>query len=403
MTQMTELDVGDGRTTNDRTTIAAAATESYQKLFGVEPDEQDEGRAKRTMQYVNTEYDLWMLPGRCDDNMNNTSIAEGRPDDDNGDRASHGRPRAAVCFAGVSASREMIATVASLCKRRKTCASDLIVRRALFETSPEWAAATAWAVNQRLRNARPSARVQAHPSASDMHTARASEFGDSELRQGYFWHCIDVTKFQKNRPQIIQIAPVHLDPSHQCEELLEGPAEDRRIMRLRPAEATEPDRCMFGFRKCYQCSELITILGSFVETCTECSIPVCMCQVEFGRVYNSVKHKSVCEAMQNKNVPAPVIGGYIRDLQNSKAILKHGGWRTTPIQQRVGLRQGCSFSPLVFRWILEDTLAELHALWCAAGCGIDVGGGGETLCYRFWAGDMWILANCPEELEFMVN
>lgn len=67
----------------------------------------------------------------------------------------------------------------------------------------------------------------------------------------------------------------------------------------------------------------------------------------------------------------------------------------------------CGAPPSVFSHptclpvVLEDTLAELHALWRAAGCGIDIGE--ETLCCLWWADDTCILATRPEELEFMVN
>lgn len=127
MMQMTELDIGDGRTTNDRTTIAASATEYYRKLFDVDPDEQDDGRTKGMMQYVNAECDLWMLPGRYNDNVSDMGIAEHRLDDDNDDIAEDGRPCVAADFAGVSVSAQMVASAAASCKRRKTCAADLRV------------------------------------------------------------------------------------------------------------------------------------------------------------------------------------------------------------------------------------------------------------------------------------
>lgn len=68
--------------------------------------------------------------------------------------------------------------------------------------------------------------------------------------------------------------------------------------------------------------------------------------------------------------------------------------------QGVGLRQGCSVSPLVSRWVLEDALAGLNPLWRSHGCGTQVDG--WTLSYLCWADDSRLLAKSPAELEFMV-
>lgn len=142
MTPMTELDIGDGHTTTDRTTIAASATEYYHKLFDIKPDEQEDERAKRMIKYINAEFDLWMLPGRYNDKMD---IAEDRHDNDDDDTRDDGRRNAADEFAGVSLSAEMV-QAAARCKRRKTCAADVVVSElwcALSATSDHWAAATA--------------------------------------------------------------------------------------------------------------------------------------------------------------------------------------------------------------------------------------------------------------------
>lgn len=46
LTPMTCLDIGDGQVVTDRETIATAATEYDQKLFDIQPHEDDEERTK---------------------------------------------------------------------------------------------------------------------------------------------------------------------------------------------------------------------------------------------------------------------------------------------------------------------------------------------------------------------
>lgn len=62
--------------------------------------------------------------------------------------------------------------------------------------------------------------------------------------------------------------------------------------------------------------------------------------------------------MYRRGVPIPVIVTYIRDMRSVGLVFVHGQWRTNPISSTVGLGQGCSLSPLVFRWRIEDEVAE---------------------------------------------
>lgn len=178
---MTELDLGNNTTTNDRSAIATRATDYYNKLFDIDPDENDEMRAKVMMQYLDSEYDLWMMPGRHD----TMHTAAGRRDDECGDAAKYD-------FEGASVGAEMVQAAAATCKRRKMCATDMIVSEvwhSLFLSSERWAAAVAWALNQRLRNSRQALRAQPHSRAvmsHASHSMQGSDFGKIEERGATF-------------------------------------------------------------------------------------------------------------------------------------------------------------------------------------------------------------------------
>lgn len=65
-----------------------------------------------------------------------------------------------------------------------------------------------------------------------------------------------------------------------------------------------------------------------------------------------------------------------------------------------GLRQGCSVSPMLFRWILEDILAELEPEWQTKGYGVDVNGRRPyILC---WADVTWAFAESADALDSMI-
>lgn len=54
-----------------------------------------------------------------------------------------------------------------------------------------------------------------------------------------------------------------------------------------------------------------------------------------------------------------VIASYIREVRSAEIVFSHGVWSIRPVRPTIGLRQGCSVSPVVFRWVLSG----LHDSW----------------------------------------
>lgn len=106
---------------------------------------------------------------------------------------------------------------------------------------------------------------------------------------------------------------------------------------------------MQGFRRGFQCAELVHCLRA-VGKATEWSVPAYMSQVDFAQARDSVR------AMR-RGVPPLVVAADLRDMRHSELLIARAGWQTRPIAPTVGLRQGCSLSRLVFRWVLEDAVS----------------------------------------------
>lgn len=66
----------------------------------------------------------------------------------------------------------------------------------------------------------------------------------------------------------------------------------------------------------------------------------------------------------------------------------HVGWSAGPIRAGVGLRQGCSASPMLFRWALQDCLEPLRDLECRKNTGLSVDA--SWLTHLAGAGDTWL-------------
>lgn len=64
------------------------------------------------------------------------------------------------------------------------------------------------------------------------------------------------------------------------------------------------DPAMQGFRNGFQCAELIQRFRSLVEKATEWQIPMCISQIEFARVYDSIRHGPIQRSMLRRGAPA---------------------------------------------------------------------------------------------------
>lgn len=85
-----------------------------------------------------------------------------------------------------------------------------------------------------------------------------------------------------------------------------------------------------------------------------------------------------------------VIGASSRDMRSTRMVFKDGIWAIDEAALRIGIRQGCSLPPVIFRWTTEETRGEVGPIWRQAGSGSDLDGVWKAC--TFWAGDSRILA-----------
>lgn len=96
--------------------------------------------------------------------------------------------------------------------------------------------------------------------------------------------------------------------------------------------------------------------------------------MDFARAHDSIKHAVVIRAMERRDVPRPVIAAYLGELRSARLVFRHSGWATEGVVPPVGLRQGCSFSAMIFRWTMEDLFEAVESQWGAHECGLSVDG-----------------------------
>lgn len=129
------------------------------------------------------------------------------------------------------------------------------------------------------------------------------------------------------------------------------------------------DMAMQGVRHDFQCAELVHNLRAMAEKATEWNAPVHVSKIDFAKACVNVRHSAIRRAMLRRGVPPPVVATYIRDMRRSGVV-----FACKMADATVGLRRGCSLSPLVVRWVVEDVVSVARERWQMMGAGLDLDG-----------------------------
>lgn len=121
---------------------------------------------------------------------------------------------------------------------------------------------------------------------------------------------------------------------------------------------------------------------------------LCTC-IRFSPARNGV------ERHVQKSHPLQVFTAYLRDVLSAELVFVHGQWRTQEVYPAIGVRQGCSLLPLVFRSCMEDLASEARPCWQHEGQGLRLD---ETTLHRIvWAGNLAFLAAGMDQMEAIVK
>lgn len=128
---------------------------------------------------------------------------------------------------------------------------------------------------------------------------------------------------------------------------------------------------------------------------------MCVAQLDFARAPDPAWHTAMANSMQRRNVPRPLTVKYVKDISESKLAFRHGLWATESVFPTGRSKQGCSASPMIFRWLLDDVLEELSPKWEAEERGIVLDG--RRIFMMYWADDTWVFGATGADLEAMAR
>lgn len=130
--------------------------------------------------------------------------------------------------------------------------------------------------------------------------------------------------------------------------------------RLQPlAENNDPGS--IGFKNGYSVAELVLEFRILRDRTLEWGGSFWNAQLDFAAAYDSVDHSWLVESMVQRGLPRAEALWYVRETQASTSRPTHGPWAAGEIKPHRGLKQGCSCSPMLFRWCVQDVLLPLSA------------------------------------------
>ena len=150
----------------------------------------------------------------------------------------------------------------------------------------------------------------------------------------------------------------------------------------------------FGFRDDHRTHDAIFVLKSIVSIYKQRNNkPVYACFVDFSKAFDSV----IRSAMFFKLGQLGITGGALKLItsiySHSEHIIKSGGSYSIPLPSKLGVKQGCNLSPLLFNLFVND----IHAIFDETCAPVDLNN--WKISSLSFADDLVILSESPEGLE----
>ena len=152
-----------------------------------------------------------------------------------------------------------------------------------------------------------------------------------------------------------------------------------------------------GFRKGRSTVDQISSLTNIINTRKKKRMSTYCAFIDFKKAYDYVDRDILWHRLNNMGISGKIFNA-IKALYNSvSACVRLNGLCSDWFEINVGLRQGCSLSPILFNLFLDDLACKIKAM----GEGIDIGG--EKVCLLLYADDMVLLSDSENGLQNMLN
>lgn len=155
-----------------------------------------------------------------------------------------------------------------------------------------------------------------------------------------------------------------------------------------------------GFRAGRSCTDNIYTLQQIIEKRVARNLSTHLVFIDLEKAYDTVPLKHLFNILTRTDIKK----GYIRALhniyKNPQSIVKTQNTLSKPFRVTKGLKQGCCLSPTLFKIYIQEILQKWRKK-CSR-MGIEVS---DNYCLStlFFADDQVIIANCEEDIDYMLR
>lgn len=170
------------------------------------------------------------------------------------------------------------------------------------------------------------------------------------------------------------------------------------IQRLQPFDTCRHESIQ-GFCPGRHGHELSHCLSTLSERAWEWRRALTVVKLDWSGAFDGVLHSAIEQTFRRRGVPCALGAAVLRELSRRCLTFSMSGITAGPVQVHKGLVQGCSASPLLFRWLTEDLLHAASLRWRQANAGFSLEDiWVPALC---WAGDCILLCRGLQDADVM--
>ncbi|KAK5878883.1 hypothetical protein CesoFtcFv8_024252 [Champsocephalus esox] len=118
--------------------------------------------------------------------------------------------------------------------------------------------------------------------------------------------------------------------------------------RVRPIVEPQIEEEQCGFRPGRGTTDQLFTLARILEGAWEYAYPVYMCFVDLEKAYDRVPREVLWEVLREYGVRGSLLRAIQSLYSQSESCVRVLGSKSDPFPVRVGLRQGCALSPILF-------------------------------------------------------
>ena len=120
----------------------------------------------------------------------------------------------------------------------------------------------------------------------------------------------------------------------------------------------EIDESQFGFRNGLGTREALFALNVLAQRCMDMNIDIHVCYVDFEKAFDKVRHEKLVQILQAKNIDKGDLRIITNLYWNQRAQIIVDNEKSSEMNIKRGVRQGCVMSPLLFNVYSESIFEE---------------------------------------------